>query len=317
MNRVALKAFVTTAGLAAALVFAASTSRAGTLVAGYTNAAVEEHGLSFYNDALVQTGSAVTPRAAIGLAAGGGYLYTTTSSPMTNYVERYDGAGAFLNARPYPDFFDPGPLAFGDGRLFLGFAGLGLGGAFYGVGDAPADLSLGATFEALIDSAPAGLAIGDGSLFVSYESKLLRYGLDGAYQSGYDFGSGISLGALTFGAGQLFAAFEGPSGFGYASVDPDTYLAGGALVSTTSKVRGLAFGDGAVFASSNTGITKYDLDGNLLINLETGRFVIGPLAYISDASAAPEPTAWALMILGFSAAGAALRQRRRILIRHG
>ena len=43
----------------------------------------------------------------------------------------------------------------------------------------------------------------------------------------------------------------------------------------------------------------------------------GPLAYVSDASAAPEPAAWALMILGFSTAGAALRQRRRILIRHG
>lgn len=317
MNRVTLKAVFTTAGLAAALVFAATTSRAGTLVAGYTNAAVEEHGLNFYSDALVQTGSAVTPRAAIGLAAGAGYLYTTTSSPMTNYIERYDGAGAFLNARPYPDFFDPGALAFGDGRLFVGFAALGLGGASYGVDDDPADLSFGGSFEALTDAAPAGLAIGDGSIFISFDSKLLRYGLDGTYQSGYDFGAGVSLGALTFGAGQLFAAFEGSSGFGYASVDPDTYLAGGALVSTTSKVRGLAFGDGSVFASSNAGISKYDLDGNLLTSIETGRFVIGPLAYVSDVSAAPEPTAWALMILGFSAAGAALRQRRRILIRHG
>ena len=31
--------------------------------------------------------------------------------------------------------------------------------------------------------------------------------------------------------------------------------------------------------------------------------------YVSDAATAPEPAAWALMILGFSAAGAALRQR--------
>ena len=43
----------------------------------------------------------------------------------------------------------------------------------------------------------------------------------------------------------------------------------------------------------------------------------GTLSFVSDAAVAPEPAAWALMILSFTVAGAALRRRRRVLFRRG
>lgn len=45
----------------------------------------------------------------------------------------------------------------------------------------------------------------------------------------------------------------------------------------------------------------------------SGNWVLDNLTYTTDVAAVPEPATWALMILGFGAAGAALRTSRRAL----
>jgi hypothetical protein len=76
-----------------------------------------------------------------------------------------------------------------------------------------------------------------------------------------------------------------------------------------------ATGGGDVFASSNyaTGVYAIDLAGFIEgqgMRLEVTKFSLSEYVESSGPSAAPEPTAWALMILGFGGAGAALRRRK-------
>jgi len=52
-----------------------------------------------------------------------------------------------------------------------------------------------------------------------------------------------------------------------------------------------------------------------MVSSESARGVLSPLSltvarYVGDTGPVPEPGAWALMILGFGAAGAMLRRRR-------
>jgi len=75
-------------------------------------------------------------------------------------------------------------------------------------------------------------------------------------------------------------------------------------------------GGGSIQAASNyaTGVFTIDLFGNCSYEcggmpLQVKKFSLSE--YVApDPSAAPEPAAWALMILGFGGVGAALRQRR-------
>jgi hypothetical protein len=203
---------------------------------------------------------------------------------------------------------NPGALAFGDGKLYAALEVFSLNGLSYEVSSLTADLDFDGAFSIDLPTMATGLAFGDGNIFVAYDSTLARYDLSGQLLGSYDFQT-VSLGALTYGAGQLFAAYQSGASYGYASVDPLTWLAGGANVSTDSAVKGLAFGEGAVFASFEHSLGKYDLAGAELASFDTGRQVNGPLAFMS-VSTAPEPSTWALMILGFGTAGGVLRRRR-------
>jgi len=299
------------AAAAFALLAGGATAQAGDLYDAYTVPNNQsDKGVASFNAALsAQTGDFVLPRPVVGMAAGADSLFVATLDGPSNYLERYDLTGAQIDSLAIGPTAVPGALAFGGDTLYAAFQTFSLSGFAYTVSSLSPDLDFDGVFSIDLPTMATGLAYGDGAVFVAYDGTLARYDLAGQLISSYDFGS-VSLGALTYGAGQLFAAYQSGGGYGYASVDPATWLAGGANVSTTSQVKSLAFGDDGVFASFEHGLAKYDLDGNQLASFDTGRVVNGPLAFLPDASAAPEPSAWALMVLGFAGAGAALRSRR-------
>jgi hypothetical protein len=302
------------AAAAIALLAGPSAALAGDLYDAYTlpAAAVEEGVAGYSGDLSSPTASAVLPRQAVGLAAGGDSLYVTSFGGPTNYIERYDLSGAQLGVNAVGPFVAPGALAYGDGMLFGAFAVDFLGGTTYEVSSlSVADVSFDGAFSITLPSQVTGLAYGDGAVFVAYDSTLARYDLTGQLLGSYDYGT-VLFNALTYGAGQLFAGYISGPNFGFASVDPLTFGAGGANVSTDSLVKGLAFGDGGVFASFDHSLAKYDLDGGLIATLDTGRQINGALAFAPDAGVVPEPQAWALMILGFGAMGGMLRRRRLV-----
>jgi len=311
MTTYAFKTAATSAAIA--LLGLGSAAHAGDLYDAYTIPNnTQEKGIASYNGALSsQTGGFVLPRAAVGMAAGADSLFISSLDSPTNYLERYDLTGAQIDSLAIGPTAEAGALAFGGNTLYAAFETFSLSGLSYSVSSLNSDLDFDGVFSIDLPTMATGLAYGDGEVFVACDSTLARYDLTGQLISSYDFGS-VSLGALTYGAGQLFAAYQSGGSYGYASVDPATWLAGGANVSTAGAVKSLAFGDGGVFASFEHGLAKYDLDGNQLASIDTGRVVNGPLAFLDPASAAPEPSAWALMIVGFGAAGAALRQRRRL-----
>jgi len=308
MNTFASKGAAAVAALA--LLAGGAAARAGDLYDAYNIPNNQnDRGIATYDASLAaQTDDIYLPQAAVGLAAGDGSLFVSTLGSPSNNIERYDLGGAQTAILQMGPLGEAGPLAFGAGTLYASFATQTLGGTVYELGSLTPDLDFSGQFHAYLPTMATGLAFGDGNVFVAYDSTLARYDLTGQLLGSYNFGS-VSLGALSYGAGQLFAAYESGGSFGFASVDPLTWLAGGANVSTDSAVKGLAFGDGAIFASFEHSLGKYDLDGNELASFDTGRQVNGALAFMS-ASAAPEPSAWALMILGFGVAGGALRRRR-------
>lgn len=295
---------------ALAVLACGATAQAGELYGAYSLPNNQnDKGIAAFNAALsAQTGDVHLPGAPVGLAAGNGNLFVSTLGSPSNNIERYDLNGVQTAVFAMGPLGEAGPLAFGGGTLYGAFATETLGGTVYEIGSLTEDLNFDGAFNVDLPSMATGLAFGDGSVFVAYDSVLARYGLDGQLLGSHDFGT-VSFSALTYGAGQLFAAYDAGSGYGFASVNPLSWLAGGANVATDLQVNGLAFGDGAVFASFDDHLAKYDLNGQELAFLDTGRQVNGALAFMS-ASAAPEPGSWALMILGFAGAGAALRSRR-------
>ncbi|WP_205854068.1 PEPxxWA-CTERM sorting domain-containing protein [Phenylobacterium kunshanense] len=65
-------------------------------------------------------------------------------------------------------------------------------------------------------------------------------------------------------------------------------------------------GQARYYASGYTGLVD-----EVRLSGSTGNWVLDDLTYTTGVAAVPEPTTWALMILGFGGAGAALRTRRR------
>ncbi len=247
---------------------------------------------------------------------GGGTLYG------------YD-LGGNLQASEYGlSFVSWDALSAGGGSLYAGARKSGLSGATFWVDTYDADLAFQSTFE--VPEAVTGVAFTGGGLFVSYGSTLAHYDLAGGLIDSHDYGL-VDITGLAYGGGKVFAAFDSGDQYGWASIDPILFNSGGATVYTDAPVTGLAYGDGGLYVSTQFELAKFDLAGTKTLSLDTGPIVSnGPLAFMPGAgtprdpcepgtricpggSAAPEPSAWALMILGFGAAGAALRQRRRLV----
>lgn len=93
-----------------------------------------------------------------------------------------------------------------------------------------------------------------------------------------------------------------PDSFDVRKVSVDYYLGGVYQGSVGRDVDGFA---GARLLAANGRFDK------AVVNVEDG-FAAGQLRYaLAPISAVPEPGAWALMIVGFGAAGTAIRMRRR------
>lgn len=73
-----------------------------------------------------------------------------------------------------------------------------------------------------------------------------------------------------------------------------------------------AMADGGFYLDFGRNIPQYFTGGGYFV-LDTVSLKIGDAVVTTPPSGAPEPGAWALMILGFGGAGAALRQRRSAL----
>lgn len=313
------------AAVAAALCLAPA-AQAGTLVTGYTADGV------FGNVALLN-GADLTPTGVTesvgavptGLAWGAGSLFVATQGAGgSSYIDRYNTSLDSIDATSLPPF-EFGQLAYGGNTLFAAADGF----ITDGVLRFDNDLNL---LPGYIDlpQTPGGLAFGAGNLFVAYGSVLARYDVDGNLLDSEDFGAFFDFGPLAFGDGKLFAGltFAGIGGdtYGFLAVDPLDLLSIDFAVNLGSEVRGMAFGDGGLFVGLDHSIAKYSPgDGALTAFLDLGGLHGGPLAFIptptrpddcgtrvcDPGSTVPEPSAWALMILGFGASGAMLRARRR------
>lgn len=301
------------AAAAGTLVLNVQPADAGTLLAGYAQQN-GEFGVTAHNaDTLGQTADNAANQKVLGLAYGAGSYYAAGVGSPSNNITRYDLAGGVIGDIKFGPLLELGPLAFGADTLFTAYESE-ITASFH-VGSLDSNLGFGATFDIEIPEMATGLAFGADSLFVAYGSHLAQYDLDGDLLNAFDFGI-PKLGALAYGGGTLYAAYANGSNQGWAGFDPAVLFATGSgsglSISTTSRVNGLAFGDGGLFASFDHELVKYDTDGNVLATLDTGRHVNGPLAFVADAGAVPEPSAWLLMILGFGAAGAMLRRRGRV-----
>jgi hypothetical protein len=293
------------------LVLGAGPADAGTLLAGYAQQNGEFGVTAHDGGSLAQTADHAASQKPVGLAYGADSYYVAGVGSPSNNITRYDMSGAFMGDLQFGPLLETGPLAFGANTLFMAYESE-LSFSF-GVGSYDPDLGFGDSFDIDLPEMATGLAFGDNSLFVSYGTHLAQYDLNGDLLHSFDFGI-PQVGALAYGDGMLYAAYASGSSFGWAGFDPAMLFATGTSngpnVSTAFAVNALAFGDGGVFASFDHELVKYDLDGNVIAVLDTGRHVNGPLAFVGNGGGAvPEPSAWLLMILGFGAAGAALRRR--------
>lgn len=322
MKTITLAAFAASTALA----FAAP-AQAGTLIDAYSifSAQGASPGVGLLaGDTLSPNSSFGTPFMAHGLAYQAGSIFLSgheSSGLLTGgYLKSYNLTGTETASLYGASFVEWGPVAAGNGSVFAGATSFALSGSEYSVNFYNSDLSSQGVSISLSEAA-TGLAFTGGGLFVAYGSTLARYDLSGSLLGSHDFGS-VDIGALAYGNGTLFASYATGSQFGWAAVDPLTFLSAGANVVTDAEVRGLAFGDGGLFVSTEFSLAKYDLAGNQTNLMDTGPVVSnGPLAFIPGGTrprdprdpdgGVPEPGTWALMLLGFAGAGAALRSRRR------
>ncbi len=317
---------------AAMVILSAGAAGAGELIAAYkTTTGPTQRGVQFLDTNLAPAGdSFATPSLANGLAVGANSIFGAFGSDGS--VRRYSVAGTPQVAFVGDPGYTPGPLAFGDGTLFQAYAF----GSTFAVGAYAPDLDFdGGFFQ--VDSPVNGLAFGNDSLFVSFGDTLQRRDLHGALLESHSFNGiveNFNLGPLAFGDGKLFVGYARGSlgsstlqhriGF----VDPDA-LGLTSSFNVGEQVRGLAYGDGQLFASYDFKLASYNAAGDQTNALVTALFGLGSqngaLAFLPTGSTCrvrpceppvrggpvPEPATWALMILGFGTVGSALRASRR------
>jgi hypothetical protein len=134
------------------------------------------------------------------------------------------------------------------------------------------------TFQTLLVDR-SDVAGGDVDIYFNYDRIL--------WETGAASGGTLGLGGISASAGYN-AGSNSPGSFGQL---PGS-LVNGALLDN---------GQNSLVANSNIGVA-----GRYLFGVRSGRVVDQP----GPVSAAPEPASWALMIVGFGAAGASLRRRR-------
>ncbi|MBI1196292.1 MAG: PEP-CTERM sorting domain-containing protein [Phenylobacterium sp.] len=155
------------------------------------------------------------------------------------------------------------------------------------------------------------MVFGDDSLFVAWDGTIAEYDLGGNLLASQSYA--YSIDSLAYGNGQLFAAANFFGANGLLAFDPQDLTSYDILANLNGEVNSLAFGDGSIYAAFDHSIGRYDTAGVELDSIDTGRRINGYLAFYSDATqgGVPEPSAWALMILGFGLAGSAFRARRK------
>lgn len=321
------------AATVATLAIAAGGAQAGTLVDGASIFSINGNAPTvgfFTGDTLAPTTGFGAGFPIDGIAHMGGRIFAsgiTDGFLGGGALYAYDLDGNVLASQHGLSFVDWGALAAGNGSLFAGTRKVDLGGSTYWIDTYDADLAIQSAFE--VPEAVTGVAFTGGGLFVSYGSTLAHYDLAGGLLGSHDYGT-VDITGLAYGGGKVFAAFDSGSQYGWASIDPMLFSSAGATVYTDDAVTGLAYGDGGLYVATEFELSKFDLSGLKTLSLNTGPIISnGPLAFIPTATtprdpcepgtricgpggAVPEPSAWALMIFGFGAAGSVLRQRRKL-----
>ena len=310
MNRTTAKA----AALLAALALSPAAARAGVLYDGFSTQGGGAGVDPLASSTLSDTGKAfATPAQPVGMAIAGGSLFMT----YDHNLARYGLDGAAQASYNLGFTYNASLLAGNSDTLFLGYNTAG-GAILVDFLNAATLNETGTYFY--VPGALTGLAVSEDSVFVTYSHHLAQYDMNGKLVQDINTGALVDPGALAYGDGKLFMAFTRPqSGSTWVDyIDASTMTELGTYFSTSSLAQGLAYGDGKVFASFEHDLGSWDMAGKSVSTLNTGPyFSNGPIAYLSDAAApggvpgVPEPTTWAVMILGFWMIGANLRRRNQ------
>jgi len=299
---------------AAALVLSGAGAQAATLYDGYRTAG-GAGGIDYIDPSTLVDKGKFVPLAdqPIGLAVGGGGTFTSFAD---HTIARRNLSGGLSVSTFTGPAFTPGLLAFGANTLFVGFtnAANATGVDFL---DATTLADTGKSF--FVPNALSGLAFGDNDVFVSYSHYIAEYDLTGALMQVVNTGPSFIPEALAFGDGKLFVGFKnkdsGATGIDF--MDGASLIELGKVIYTPTLALGLAYGGGELFGSFDHSLKGWDLTGAEVSTINTGPYYFsGQIAYGPDAPGGrgvPEPATWALMILGFGAAGLRLRRTRAAL----
>jgi hypothetical protein len=140
----------------------------------------------------------------------------------------------------------------------------------------------------------SSVAVGDGSIYVSSGTTLTRYDSAGDVLAFDTLPAGYNLGGLAFGNDAVYGilAVNYLESFNPITTNPEGYF-------NTPSASGVAVGDGSVYVSSGTTLTRYDSAGDVLAfdTLPAGYNLTG-LAFETDTPPVPpvpEPASFFLV----------------------